>query len=67
MKPEALPRMTLRVLIVDDEPLARRGLLVRLKDLPDVSVVGECGNGRDAVPPSPRRSRISSSWITRCP
>jgi two-component system LytT family response regulator len=41
--------MTLRVLIVDDEPLARRGLLVRLKDLPDVAVIGECGNGRDAV------------------
>jgi two-component system LytT family response regulator len=41
--------MTLRVLIVDDEPLARRGLRVRLKDLPDVTVAGECANGRDAV------------------
>jgi two-component system LytT family response regulator len=41
--------MTLRVLIVDDEPLARRGLKVRLKDLPDVEVAGECANGRDAV------------------
>ncbi|HZS59465.1 MAG TPA: LytTR family DNA-binding domain-containing protein [Gemmatimonadaceae bacterium] len=38
-----------RVLIVDDEPLARdviRGLLGRFDD---VSVVGECGNGRHAV------------------
>lgn len=38
-----------RVLIVDDEPLARdviRGLLGRLDD---VAIVGECGNGRDAV------------------
>jgi two-component system, LytTR family, response regulator len=38
-----------RVLIVDDEPLARdviRGLLGRLDD---VAIVGEFGNGRDAV------------------
>ncbi len=38
-----------RVLIVDDEPLARdvvRNLLARLDD---VCIVGECGNGRDAV------------------
>ena len=41
--------MTLSALIVDDEPLARRGLRVRLRDLPDVAVVGECSNGRDAV------------------
>jgi two-component system LytT family response regulator len=41
--------MTLRALIVDDEPLARRGLQVRLRELPDVTVVGECANGRDAV------------------
>lgn len=41
--------MPLRALIVDDEPLARRGLQVRLRDVPDVEVVGECGNGRDAV------------------
>ena len=41
--------MTIRALIVDDEPLARRGLQVRLKDVPDVEVIGECGNGRDAV------------------
>jgi len=39
----------MRVLIVDDEPLARRGLRVRMKDLADVDIVGECGNGRDAV------------------
>jgi two-component system, LytTR family, response regulator len=38
-----------RVLIVDDEPLARdviRGLLSRVER---VTVVGECGNGRDAA------------------
>ena len=41
--------MTLRTLIVDDEPVARRGLLRLLRQEPDVEVVGECGDGRSAV------------------
>jgi two-component system LytT family response regulator len=41
--------MTLRVLIVDDEPLARRGIRARLSRADDVEVVGECANGREAV------------------
>ncbi len=41
--------MTLRVLIVDDEPLAWTRLRELLDDDPAVSVVAECGNGRDAV------------------
>jgi len=40
---------TIRTLIVDDEPLARENLRIRLRDVPDVEVVGECGNGRDAI------------------
>lgn len=39
----------MRALIVDDEPLARRGLVLRLADVEDLEIVGECGNGRDAV------------------
>jgi two-component system, LytTR family, response regulator len=38
----------LRVLIVDDEPLARRGIALRLADF-DVEIVGECGDGKSAV------------------
>jgi two-component system LytT family response regulator len=38
-----------RVLIVDDEPLARRGVCVRLRNFPDVKIVGECGDGESAV------------------
>jgi len=41
--------MTIRTLIVDDEPLAREGIRLRLAAEPDVAVVGECGNGREAV------------------
>ena len=39
----------LRVLIVDDEPLARQGLKLRLQAHDDVEIVGECNNGLDAV------------------
>jgi two-component system, LytTR family, response regulator len=41
--------MSIRTLIIDDEPLGRSGVRVRLKDEPDIEVVGECANGRLAV------------------
>jgi two-component system LytT family response regulator len=45
---DVLP-VRLKTLIVDDEPLARRGLELRLADAPDVEVVGQCANGAEAV------------------
>ena len=39
----------MRVLIVDDEPLARRGVCARLRNFPDVEIIGECGDGESAV------------------
>ena len=39
----------LKTLIVDDESLARRGLVHRLKDIADVEIVGEARNGREAL------------------
>jgi len=39
----------IRTLIVDDEPLARRGIRQLLAPYPEVIVTAECGNGRDAV------------------
>lgn len=41
--------MKLRVLIVDDEPVARRRMRRLLRDDGDVEVVGECGDGASAV------------------
>lgn len=41
--------MKLRTLIVDDEPLARRGIALRLANHPDVELVGEAGDGLEAV------------------
>lgn len=38
----------IRTLIVDDEPLARRGLELRLAQHADVAIVGQAGNGREA-------------------
>jgi two-component system, LytTR family, response regulator len=39
----------LRALIVDDEPLARRGVSLRLQKFADVKIVGECGDGVSAM------------------
>jgi two-component system LytT family response regulator len=39
----------IRVLIVDDEPLARGVLREMLQSDPDVMIVGECANGKEAV------------------
>jgi len=39
----------LRVLLVDDEPLARRGLRLRLAAHADVEVIGECAHGAAAI------------------
>jgi len=38
-----------RALIVDDEPLARQGVALRLRRFKDVEIVGECGDGPSAV------------------
>ena len=41
--------MTFRVLVVDDEPLARQRILQLLAKEADIEVVGECANGVEAV------------------
>ncbi|HEY6416883.1 MAG TPA: response regulator transcription factor [Acidimicrobiales bacterium] len=41
--------MTIRVLVADDHDLVRTGLKVILDAQPDIAVVGEAANGRDAV------------------
>ena len=39
----------IRVFVVDDHALFRAGLIGLLDDMPDLKVVGEAANGRDAI------------------
>ena len=39
----------IRTLIVDDEPLARRNLRLLLEKDPEIEIIDECRNGREAV------------------
>jgi DNA-binding NarL/FixJ family response regulator len=41
--------MTLRLLVVDDHPVVRMGLVAMLSELPDVEVVAEAADGAEAV------------------
>ncbi|TRY31472.1 LytR/AlgR family response regulator transcription factor [Aliiglaciecola sp. M165] len=40
---------TITVIIVDDEPLAREGLALRLKEVADFKVMAQCENGQRAL------------------
>src|ERR1700716_1738937 len=44
-----MPSAPIRTLIVDDEPVALHVLREELRCFPDVEIVGEAENGRDAV------------------
>ncbi|MCW3836590.1 LytR/AlgR family response regulator transcription factor [Sphingomonas canadensis] len=41
--------MTIRTILVDDEPLAIQGLELRLESHEDVEIVDKCSNGREAI------------------
>jgi len=43
------PGAPIRTLVVDDEPLARENLRIRLGNVEDFEIVGECATGREAV------------------
>ena len=41
--------MTIRTILVDDEPLAIQGLMLRLERFEDVEIIDTCSNGREAI------------------
>lgn len=49
MNPDSSAAVQLRVLVVDDEPPARRRVLSLLAELPGVAVCGEASNGSEAL------------------
>jgi two-component system LytT family response regulator len=49
----------IRTLIVEDERLARRNLRIRLQEVPDFQVIGECATGREAI-----AAICVTSWVT---
>ena len=64
----------IRVLIVDDEPPARERLGRMLADVPAVTVVGEAGNGADAIAAAfpctcsmQDRTQASNAWAVPIP
>lgn len=42
-------KQTIRALIVDDEPLARDAIRVLLEAAPDIAIIAECRDGKEAV------------------
>src|ERR1700690_2046278 len=48
--------MSIRVLVVDDEPLARVGITTRLSAYSDMLIVGECSTGEEAQVKIPQMS-----------
>lgn len=39
----------IRTIVIDDEPLARKGLAIRLQSYQDIELVAQCGNGEDGL------------------
>lgn len=46
---ETTKAMTIRTILVDDEPLAIQGLELRLQAHDDVEIIAKCQNGREAI------------------
>lgn len=49
IRQKARHTMTIRTILVDDEPLAIQGLELRLMEHEDVEIIDKCANGREAI------------------
>ena len=58
--------MKYTVLIADDHGVVRKGLRLLLEQYPELAVIGEAANGREAVTMAATLFRKSSSWMSPC-
>lgn len=56
-----------RILIADDHVLLRDGIKLMLEREPEFQVVGEAGDGVEALESARRTPSISRSWTCPCP
>lgn len=60
------PHARLRTVVVDDEQLAREELCFLLGQVRGIDVVGQAGNGVEALRVIDEHTPISSCWTCRC-
>ncbi len=61
-----MDRRAITTLIVDDEPIARRVLREQLELFPEVAVVGEAADGREALRQISKLEPDLVSWTCKC-
>lgn len=56
----------LKVIVVDDEPLARKGMLMRLQQFPELQVVAELAMAKTRSTRFVSTSQMCCFWMLRC-
>ena len=57
---------SIRILLADDHALLRDGVAGLVADQPDMALVGEASNGREAIDQFRKHTRTSLCWTCRC-
>ncbi len=58
---------SIRIVIADDHPIVREGLATVLNQEEDLAVVGQAGNGLEAVAKVRNSVPMWYSWTYKCP
>ena len=56
----------IRILVVDDHPVVRQGTAVLIGSQPDMALVAEASNGREAIRSFVSIAPILRLWICKC-
>jgi hypothetical protein len=63
---DGMQALIIRVLVVDDSEIVRRGICQILQSQTDIEVVGEAADGADAVRKVRQLNRMLCYWTSRC-